>query len=191
MPPYNTNFRASAIEKAKSITEQQPVFLDTETTGLNKDDEIIEISIVDHDDSVLFNSFVRPRKSIPDEAIAIHNITNEMVASSKPFYVLWQEIRNILFGRTIAIYNADFDMRLLQQTYTQYGQPWRENFSTVCIMNLFAEFMGEWDIRRNSYRIYSLEKAGRLLGLALPNSHRALDDARLARAVLESIATQK
>ena len=191
MPPFNPKYRISAIEKAKAILEQQPVFLDTETTGLNRDDEIVEISIIDFDESILMSELVRPRKKIPDEAYFIHGISNEMVAGEKPFYVLWQEIRSILFGRTIAIYNAEYDLRLLQQTYSQYGQPWRENFTTACIMLLFAEYMGEWDIRRNSYRIYSLEKAGKMMGITLPNSHRAADDARLTRALLIAIAHSK
>jgi len=191
MPPFDTSYRKSAITKAKAIIEQKPVFLDTETTGLNKDDEIVEISIIEFDESILFNELVRPRKMIPDEAFFIHGISNEMVADEKPFYVLWQQIRSILFGRTIAIYNAEFDLRLLQQTYSQYGQPWRENFSTVCVMHLFAEYMGEWDIRRNSYRVYSLEKAGKMMGITLQNSHRAADDARLTRALLLSIANSK
>jgi DNA polymerase-3 subunit epsilon len=55
-------------------------------------------------------------------------------------------------------------------------------------MRLYAQFYGEWDPMRNSYRWQKLEDAGRQCGIAMPNSHRALEDALLAKAVLEHIA---
>jgi len=43
------------IQYARSIIDQHPVYLDTETTGLSSQDEIIEFSIIDHDGSLLFS----------------------------------------------------------------------------------------------------------------------------------------
>jgi DNA polymerase III epsilon subunit-like protein len=55
-------------------------------------------------------------------------------------------------------------------------------------MQLYAQFYGEWDIHRNIWRWQSLEKAGHRFNIPLRNSHRAKDDAILARAVLHEIA---
>jgi DNA polymerase III epsilon subunit-like protein len=95
-----------------------------------------------------------------------------------------------LAGRLVGIYNEDFDMRMMKQTHTRLGMRWPANqgFSTFCIMKLFAEYRGEWDYRRGGYRWHSLENAGRLCNIPLPNSHRASDDSRLARAVLHHMA---
>ena len=56
--------------------------LDTETTGLYDDAEIVEISIIDENGGVLLDTLVKPLKPIPAEATAIHGITNEMVATA-------------------------------------------------------------------------------------------------------------
>ena len=46
--------------------------LDTETTGLYDDAEIVEISIIDENGGVLLDTLVKPLKPIPAEATAIH-----------------------------------------------------------------------------------------------------------------------
>jgi DNA polymerase III subunit epsilon len=55
-------------------------------------------------------------------------------------------------------------------------------------MTLFAEYQGVWDSIHRSYRWFKLEEAGRLCGIALQNTHRAVDDAILARALLHFMA---
>ncbi|HQN43968.1 MAG TPA: exonuclease domain-containing protein, partial [Anaerolineaceae bacterium] len=45
--------RQKTIELARQMVEAKPVYLDTETTGLNKTDEIVEIAVVDWDGSIL------------------------------------------------------------------------------------------------------------------------------------------
>jgi len=54
-----------AAELALQILAQKPVYIDTETTGLEKDDEVVEISIINFDGSLLFTSLVKPTQSIP------------------------------------------------------------------------------------------------------------------------------
>ena len=58
-------------------------------------------------------------------------------------------------------------------------------------MKLYAQFNGEWDLKRGAYRNVSLDLAGKQAGIAIPNSHRAHDDARLAKALLEYMAGWK
>ena len=65
---------------AQSIIKQSPVYLDTETTGLDKTAEIVEIAVVDDAGQILINQLVRPSKPIPAEVTLLHGITNEMVA---------------------------------------------------------------------------------------------------------------
>jgi DNA polymerase-3 subunit epsilon len=170
----------------------KPLFLDTETTGLKAWDEIIEIAILDHEGLPLIDTLVRPTRKIPPDAIAIHGITDEMVQTAPAWQELWPEIEQILEGKETAIYNADFDLRLMKQSHEANKMPWNvqeKNF--FCIMQLYAQFYGMWNASRRSFRWQSLENAGRQCRIQLPNTHRAKDDTMLARAVLIHMATSE
>lgn len=188
MQPSSLSPRQQAILMARKVLQIKPVFIDTETTGLDRQAEIIEIAVIDHDGEILLDELIRPLRSIPLDAMQVHHITNEVVAEARSWPVLWQELRPLLHGRLLAFYNEEFDMRMIRQTHEQYS-PWKENFNTFCVMKLYAQFRGEWDPRRRGYRYFRLEEAGRAAGIPLPNSHRAADDTLLTRALLESIAS--
>ncbi|MDX9866189.1 MAG: 3'-5' exonuclease [Anaerolineaceae bacterium] len=181
--------RQQAVAIARQRLAQQPVYIDTETTGLDKTAEIVEIAIIDHDGSILFDELVKPARPIPADAAAVHHITNDMVASAKTWAVHWPIIRSILFGRVIGFYNEEFDMRMIRQTHQNVGLPWKENFQTFCVMKMYAQFAGQIDPRRRTYKYHKLENAGRDCGIPLPNSHRAADDTLLTRALLEFMAS--
>jgi DNA polymerase III subunit epsilon len=180
--------RSSAIEHARQIIAQQPVYLDTETTGLDKQDEIVEITIVDDEAKVLFTSLVRPSQPIPPSATAINGITNDMIKGVPTWPALWPTVRGSLLGKVVATYNADFDLRLMQQSLTRYRLPWRENLNMFDILKLYSEYRGEWDPMRRSYRYFKLEEAQRFFNIPIFNEHRATADTLLARAVLRCIA---
>jgi len=58
-------------------------------------------------------------------------------------------------------------------------------------MDLYASYYGDWNDFHQSYTWQSLGKAGKQCGISLPNTHRAKDDANLARTVLNFIAGNK
>ena len=74
--------RTSAAARAQQILAGQPIFLDTETTGLDPRAEIVEIALIDHDGAVLLESLVKPTRPIPQDATRIHRITDGMVADA-------------------------------------------------------------------------------------------------------------
>ena len=111
-----------------------------------------------------------------------------MVAGAKSWPSLWPTVRGFILGRTIGIYNAEFDVRMMRQSLERYRLPWRETLNTLDILNLFSEFRAEWDPIRRGLRRFRLEDAGRFFSIPLPNSHQAADDALLARAVLRCLA---
>lgn len=174
--------RSYATQQALQYVEARPLFLDTETTGLDGSAEIVEICILDADGEPLLNTLVRPRKSIPFDAYRIHGISNEMVQTAPSWLEVWPQAREVLHGQTVGIYNADFDLRMLKQTQRANGLTWPTvEMQSFCIMRLYSDYLG-------TSQFISLEKAGQRLGLRLPNDHRALADSRLARAVLRRLA---
>lgn len=181
--------RNKAIDLAKEIISKEPVFLDTETTGLGVNDEIIEVAVIDFNGEVLIDSLIRPSISIPREASKIHEISDMLVAEAPTLDILWRSIRTILKNRVVAIYNSEFDMRILKQSAEKHNIPWNLQFaSEFCIMKLYADYYGDWNDFHNSYTWQSLEDASKQCGIDLPNTHRAKDDALLAREVLFHIA---
>jgi DNA polymerase-3 subunit epsilon len=177
----------TSLLASKKISSR-PVYLDTETTGLEKQDEIVEISILDFDAKILLQSYVKPVNPLTPAATRIHGITNAMVADAPTWPALWPRVRGALFGRPVAAYNAPFDLRMMQQTHARYKIPWRETFEWIDVMILYSNYCGVWDPIRKSMKYFSLSDAGKRFNISLPNAHRASADALLTRAVLHSIA---
>ncbi len=180
--------RKRAVEIARRVCAEKPVYMDTETTGLERTDEIVEISIVDDDGSILLETLVKPSHPIPFSAMQIHGISNEEVQNERPWPVVWPQVRSILFGRLIVFYNQEFDLRMMQQSHARYNLPWKDRFNTFDLLKLYAEYRGEWDRFRGSYRYFSLADAGRHSRIALPNAHRSTADTLLTRALLHYLA---
>jgi len=189
MPGLTPN-QEHVAEIALSILRKNPVYLDTETTGLDKNAEIVEIAVVDDTGQILINRLIRPTQPIPPVVSNLHGITDEMVAGAISWPALWPTVRGLLLGKTIGIYNAEFDVRIMRQSLERYRLPWRESLATSDILSLYSEYRGEWDPTRRALRRFRLEDAGRAFRIPLPNSHRAADDALLARALLRRIAGQ-
>ena len=189
MQPAPKPLRQQVIQKAREILNLQPVVLDTETTGLGSYDEIIEIALVNHQGKVIFESLVRPTIEIPPDSTRINRITNEMVTSAPPWQEVWNQVQPLINRKPVVIYNSEFDVRLMQQSHRIARIPWTNVFTPVCLMKLYAAFLGEWNSYKNDFRFVTLEKAGALSGIQLPNSHRAADDTLLAYTLLKHLAS--
>lgn len=183
-----TTPRAAAVAQAQALLDAGPLYLDTETTGLGPRDEIVEICLLDADGAVLLESLVHPQRPIPTEVMRIHGISNSLTADAPTWRDLWPQIAALIQDRRLAIYNADFDLRLMRQCQALNGLPWPALESrSVCIMRLYAQYRGDWNSARGGFRWYSLQDAGRQCQISLPNNHRARGDALLARAVLHAM----
>lgn len=175
--PY-LNSRLSAAKMAHDLVNSEFIVLDTETTGLDKNDEIIEISIISHDGTVLLDTLIKPLKKIPQAAINIHGITNEDVKNAPR----WRDIHNIfselVLGKTVVIYNRNFDTRLIKQTCKKYALQ-APSFQSKCAMLLYARYNGTINKYTGDYRWHKLTDATSHFGMTIQSSHRALEDARL------------
>lgn len=177
------------LEAAKEVVRLNPVYLDTETTGVGLYDVVIEVGIVDHEGNLLYDSLINPGRPIPEESSKVNEITDDMVKDAPTFKEAWPAIEAVLRNRVIGIYNADFDMRLLKQSIEQAGLPWTLNDNQAfCVMNLFAAWYGEWNKRHSDFKSQKLEFAGRFCQIDLPNSHHAVDDARLTAVLMRYLA---
>lgn len=189
-PQGGTEQATTPIVKARAWIEQNALVLDTETTGLDETAEIVEVSLIDCHGTVLMNTFVRPNQPIPEEASAIHGITDAMVSSAPS----WLQIRNQFFslvsGRPVVIYNADYDTRIILQTDAPYGLP-LPALDTHCAMLTYAEHWGQWDERRNNWKWQRLTAAAEQQGVRPEGqAHRALADCRMTLGIIRAMAQE-
>ncbi len=183
------NPREEATRIAQKMIDRKPVFLDTETTGTESSDQIVEISIVDWDGKVLFDSLTKPTKRVSPGAAKVHGISDSSLISAPTWPQIWSEVQDALNGRLLAIYNAKFDLRLIQQTCAATNVHWHPPYAEdLCVMELFAQYFGEINPRFGSFKWKSLDFAGKYFKIPEPNNHRALQDTQLTRLLLAKIA---
>lgn len=187
-----TTPRERAIAWAAEVAaDPSSVFLDTETTGLGPDAEIVDIAIVGIDGRVLLDSPVMPLNPIPAEATAVHGITIGMLDRAKaPMWTdLWPRVSTILHpGRRIVVYNAGYDFGIVQQVTTAAKRPafapgWQ------CALLAYAEFAGERN-RFGTFKWHKLSEACAAMGVTLDGAHRALADAEATRRLVLAMAAQ-
>jgi DNA polymerase-3 subunit epsilon len=179
--------------RAKKWLKSNCLILDTETTGLGKEAEIIEICIIDCTGKVLLNTLVKPRNPIPAEATAIHGITNEMVAAAPTWRDIHWQFMALTHTKTLVIYNIDFDVRLILQTaainncgFSSY------ELNAECAMHNYAEYYGQWDEKRNKFKWQKLVNAAEQQGVVIEGTaHRAYSDCKTTLGVIRAMAGTK
>ncbi len=104
------------------------VFFDLETTGVNiTKDRIVEISIIkvspgQEDDPVVKTRRINPEMHIPEEATAVHHITDEDVADAPVFKQVAHSLAEFMRGCDIAGFNSNrFDVPLLNEEFQRAG----------------------------------------------------------------------
>ena len=180
--------RQNPILQARRILQSNPIFFDTETTGFRSNAEIVEIGVVDAEGQTVLESLIRPTRRIPRDATGVHGITDDMVVDAPTWPEIWPQVEKLFADRSVGIFNADFDLRMMRQSHEQHGLTWEAmGGSAFCVMKMYAQYYGELQERGN-FKWQSLKRAGQQCGIPLPNSHRAADDARLACAVFRHMA---
>jgi DNA polymerase-3 subunit epsilon len=157
--------RNEAILWARSLMERTDWLIwDTETTGLEKSDEIIQIGIIDPDGNIVFESLLNPKKRrISQEAKDIHGIDLRMLRDAPTFKDIYPKLYNILNGKLVIAYNIDFESRILMQTGKKhaYEAPNVPNikFKFHCAMTEYSQFIGEWSDYHKDYKFQKLPRA--------------------------------
>lgn len=180
--------RATAIAWAKAVTSFTDVlFLDTETTGLGKTAEIVDLSIVGLDGTVVFNQLVKPARPIPIDAMLIHGITNEHVDDAPAWCDVLEMVRPILHGRLVIAYNSSFDRGMIEQC-TSAARRELPAMEWHCAMRAYAAYRKDPRLPSAGYRWRPLHEAAESCGLPVP-THRALADAKACRGVVLRMAS--
>ena len=155
--------RLSAISVAKEILKNKDnfVILDTETTGLNEYDEIIQLAIIDLNGNILFekNFYPTKRGTIPPTVSEIHGLTMKSLEGNRSFAESKKNIELAINNKNIITYNIEFDKRMYLQTYNldPENSYYPHNSKWYCAMRLYAQYCNQWDSHYGHYKWHKLE----------------------------------
>jgi DNA polymerase-3 subunit epsilon len=177
------NARKEATQWALGLLSRDPstwIILDTETTGLGSRDEIVQIGAIDGSGNVLIdNTLVKPTIAIAADAQAIHGISNQIVASAPNVREIFHQVYEVTDEKLIVIYNADYDMRMFQQSAQALSYPTKWHYAKVeCAMHMYAQWYGEWNDYRGSFKWQRLPSG----------DHSALGDCRATLELIHRMA---
>ena len=107
---------------------RRQIVLDTETTGIDpkQGHRIIEIGCVELINRRLtgnnFHVYINPQRSIEEEAIDVHGITNEFLRDKPLYHQIAQEFFDYIKGAELVIHNAPFDVGHMDNEFALLNQ---------------------------------------------------------------------
>ncbi|MEN9343282.1 MAG: hypothetical protein RLZZ453_69 [Chlamydiota bacterium] len=160
----------------------RPIYYDTETTGTRTDkDRIVELAAYDPVDNRSFCSFINPGCSIPKEATAIHNISDDMVLGAPDFKTVATQFLDFCPPNTVLIaHNNDaFDKPMMESEFKRAELPF-PSFSFIDTLKWARKYRP--DLPR-----HTLQSLREVYGLAANQAHRALDDVIILHQVFSKM----
>jgi len=162
--------------------DQDYVVVDIETTGaFSNGDRITEIGAVkvrNHQVVDEWHSLINPQRPIPWKITQLTGITNEMVRSAPVFAEVSESFLDFMADGIFVAHNVNFDYGFIAYEYQRLEHRFR--FPKLCTCAGMRR-------RYPGHESYGLGKLCDIYGIALPNHHRALCDARASAHLLNLI----
>lgn len=168
--------------RAQRILDQEPLFLDYETTGLSKRDKVVEVCVIDAQGQVLLSSLVNPGCPIPASATSKHEIRDADVVDAPTWEEIAPALETLISGRVVVAHNASFESKFTPEAW---GVRWE------CSKKLCDGIFGKahWEIARRDWRRSGrLEDRLRQCGLQAGPDHTAAGDCISALRLVRFLA---
>ena len=177
-----------------SWTDIPLAVIDFETTGTDPEtDRVIEIGIACFDQGSLTareGLLVNPKIPIPDDARAVHGITDEELAGAPTFADVWPNVLQLLEQRLPVAYNATFDREFLKREIARAGFD-VDPQSAAPALQPDVVWIDPLVWAREILKELKSRKLGEVAqhyGIALERAHRAAGDAEATGRVLFALA---
>jgi DNA polymerase-3 subunit epsilon len=187
----SARFAASA-----SWAEQKLAVIDFETTGLSAtQDRVIEIGVACFEGGelrALKNWLCNPGMPVPEQARAIHNISDEELRDAPSFAAVLSELEAVVQDHLPVAYNATFDRGFLHAELARAEHAADETTAPPA----FQKDVIWVDPLVWARELHKQERGHRLgevcarLGIPLDNAHRAASDAEATGRVLLALAAR-
>ena len=184
---FAKDYKDYDFKSVKNKNPKEVLFLDTETTGVKDDDEVLELAIINGYGEVLFHHFFKPINHTEwKEAENINHISPNDVANEKPISDYYTELNDIFKkADMLIIYNVEFDIKHVKKvTDGRVMRKFKQNESNppkgtlACCMKAFKSYTN----RKTSFKL--VDAIG-YFNLTCDNDklHGALYDAEMTRQV--------
>lgn len=159
------------------------IVLDTETTGFDPrtGDRMIEVGCIEIEDLLptgrTFHRLIHPERSIPEDAIRVHGITDEHVRDAPKFAEIVIDLCDFIGDAPIIAHNAAFDRNFIDHEFGRCGRALFPEDRWIDTLKLaqsrFPGMANSLDALCKRYKISLVERS----------LHGALIDARLLAEV--------
>ena len=174
--------RSSLATAWRELLDRDDVLiLDTETTGLGDDAEVLEVVAVDTRGETRLNVLSLPEGRIPEAASKLHGLTREELVArgARPWPEVHSEVLEALqAASTVVAWNSTFDETMLRQTSERHGLQfpdlnWRDGLD---------------DYRSLDYDGNNLSTAAERHGVPAGKAHRAEADCRMVLGIMRAVS---
>ncbi len=185
------------FDPSLSWKEAKLVVIDFETTGLSpQQDRVLEAGVACFDQGRLSaseNWLINPGVEVPEEARAVHNISDQELADAPSFGPVFPELCEMLRDRLPVAYNADFDRGFLHSELQRLGGeaalPEKLPPALQPEVTWIDPLVWVRELQRHDKGKKLTDVCARL-GIPLERAHRAAGDAEAAGRVLAALAPQ-
>ena len=165
----------------RDINLKKTICFDTETTGIGKDAEILQLAIINGVGEVLFNELIKPKAQTNWwQAEKVHHISPKMVEKCSAIDSYFPILAKIFKETEFCVgYNLPFDIRMLKQSGVPMRYLNRKECQRIDVMKDFAPVFGEKG-RNNKYKWQSLSTCAAYYNYdwGEDKAHGALADAK-------------
>jgi len=190
--------RDIAIKMAREALTKHYFVFDTETTGINANDEIVQFSILERNagkEIRRFTTLVKPSIPVKEDAFAIHHISNKLLENAPSMRDVYTEIPTLLH---LVGYNIAFDSQMLVNSLRAARAPVfyidDTRIQPYDVMLICAQYRGRWDDTHHGYKWPKLCIACETFGITIDDDlelHDSMTDVIMTERLLNYVAEQK
>lgn len=168
-----------------AIDKEVFVCIDCETTGLDPQlDRIIEVAAISFDSTTVFGEFeslIDPECPIPESSIAIHHITQDMVAGKPKMKEILPQLLDLIGDKIIIGHGIGFDIEVIAKAAERESIPCKIRNNRSLDTLRMARLYGESPVN-------SLEQLRRHFNIQAEGAHRAMSDVIVNKEVFKYLA---
>jgi DNA polymerase III alpha subunit (gram-positive type) len=171
------------VKEQKDFRSRHLIFIDLETSGLNRDNhEILEVGciVVNGENFEIIEEYsakVKPShiETATSEALKINGYTKEKWRDAKNPKEVLKKISEMSEGGMVAGWNVSFDWAFIEQGFKKYGIRSAFNYHKVDVQSIAYAYL----YRKKKAKSLRLDATAELFGMEKGKIHGAQEDIRI------------